>query len=128
MFQRHLLIIRVKEGNRERLEGEYQRLLDGILGDISSCANIIDEPLSLFIITTGLRQTSENRSTDVITANPILPDEILQEAVPGNIRKAEHFIAFLRRFVEFLTVSRKEITLCYLLLKHEYPTPTQDAS
>lgn len=37
-------------------------------------------------------------------ANPSLPDDILQEAVPGNIRKAEHFVAFLRRFVEYLKV------------------------
>ena len=27
---------------------------------------------------------------------------MLQEAVPGNIRRAEHFIAFLKRFVEYL--------------------------
>jgi DNA excision repair protein ERCC-2 len=33
-----------------------------------------------------------------------LPDDILQEAIPGNIRKAEHFVAFLRRFVEYLKV------------------------
>jgi DNA excision repair protein ERCC-2 len=26
----------------------------------------------------------------------------LSEAVPGNIRRAEHFVAFLRRFVEYL--------------------------
>jgi len=32
----------------------------------------------------------------------VLPDDILQEAIPGNIRRAEHFIAFLRRFVEYL--------------------------
>ena len=34
----------------------------------------------------------------------MLPDEILQEAVPGTIRRAEHFIAFLRRFLEYLKV------------------------
>ena len=26
------------------------------------------------------------------------------EAVPGNIRQAEHFVAFMRRFVEYLKV------------------------
>jgi DNA excision repair protein ERCC-2 len=31
-----------------------------------------------------------------------LPDDILQEVVPGNIRKAEHFVVFLKRFVEHL--------------------------
>lgn len=35
-----------------------------------------------------------------------LPDDLLQEAVPGNIRRAEHFVAFLKRFVEYLKVQR----------------------
>ena len=30
----------------------------------------------------------------------MLPKDLLKEAVPGNIRKAEHFLAFLKRFVE----------------------------
>lgn len=34
----------------------------------------------------------------------MLPDDLLKEAVPGNIRKAEHFVAFLKRFVEYLKV------------------------
>ena len=34
-----------------------------------------------------------------------LPQDLLQEAVPGNIRRAEHFTAFLARFVEYLKVS-----------------------
>ena len=34
----------------------------------------------------------------------VLPDDLLHEAVPGNIRKAEHFVAFLKRFVEYLKV------------------------
>jgi DNA excision repair protein ERCC-2 len=33
---------------------------------------------------------------------PVLPDDLLKEAIPGNIRKAEHFVAFLKRFVEYL--------------------------
>lgn len=39
--------------------------------------------------------------TDRVT---VLPDDLLNEAVPGNIRKAEHFVAFLKRFVEYLKV------------------------
>ena len=34
--------------------------------------------------------------------NPVIPDDILREAVPGNIRRAEHFVAVLRRFVDYL--------------------------
>ncbi|KAG6376143.1 hypothetical protein JVT61DRAFT_2117 [Boletus reticuloceps] len=39
---------------------------------------------------------------DTFMANPALPDDLLNEAIPGNIRKAEHFVAFLKRFVEYL--------------------------
>lgn len=39
----------------------------------------------------------------VLTAQA-LPDDLLKEAVPGNIRRAEHFIAFLKRFIEYLKV------------------------
>jgi DNA excision repair protein ERCC-2 len=38
---------------------------------------------------------------DLLTA---LPDDLLKEAVPGNIRRADHFVAFLKRFVEYLKV------------------------
>lgn len=36
---------------------------------------------------------------------PVLPEDLLKEAIPGNIRKAEHFVAFLKRLVEYLKVS-----------------------
>lgn len=39
---------------------------------------------------------------DAWLANPALPDDILREAVPGNIRKAEHFLHVLRRLVQYL--------------------------
>eukprot|EP00897_Mesotaenium_endlicherianum_P010484 jgi/Mesen1/9464/ME000627S08848 len=50
----------------------------------------------------GLAQRGNLPATDSWLANPALPDDILREAVPGNIRKAEHFVAFLRRFVQYL--------------------------
>ncbi|TPX62989.1 hypothetical protein PhCBS80983_g00156 [Powellomyces hirtus] len=68
----------LKETNSEKLQSEYTRLVD------------------------GLRAVQESRATDEFMTNPILPDDILQEAVPGNIRRAEHFVAFLRRFIEYL--------------------------
>ena len=70
----------------------------------------------------GLRGADEAREEDAFMANPgmakllfdsaiaqivlALPDDLLQEAVPGNIRRAEHFVAFLKRFVEYLKASR----------------------
>ncbi|KIJ24427.1 hypothetical protein M422DRAFT_168392 [Sphaerobolus stellatus SS14] len=50
----------------------------------------------------GLQAADEAQDEDAFMANPILPEDLLKEAIPGNIRKAEHFVAFLKRFVEYL--------------------------
>ncbi|NWI08049.1 ERCC2 helicase, partial [Crypturellus soui] len=71
-------IQKIKETDAQRLRDEYRRLVE------------------------GLREASVARETDVYLANPVLPDEVLQEAVPGSIRTAEHFVGFLRRFLEYL--------------------------
>lgn len=47
--------------------------------------------------------------THKLTSSPVLPDDLLKEAIPGNIRKAEHFVAFLKRFVEYLKVGTSNI-------------------
>ena len=52
--------------------------------------------------TKGLRLAQDHRRSDDFIVNPTLPDDVLEEAVPGNIRRAEHFVAFLRRFIEYL--------------------------
>ncbi|KAG9300434.1 hypothetical protein G9A89_010059 [Geosiphon pyriformis] len=68
----------IKQTDSQRLQNEYQRLVE------------------------GLKEARQYRDEDVYMANPILPDDLLKEAVPGGIRRAEHFIGFLRRFVEYL--------------------------
>ena len=47
---------------------------------------------------------------DVLSANPVLSDDILREAVPGNIRKAEHFVTFLKKIVVYL---KKVLQVCH---------------
>ncbi|KAL7624445.1 TFIIH/NER complex ATP-dependent 5'-3' DNA helicase subunit [Parahypoxylon ruwenzoriense] len=76
-------ITEMKETDREQLENEYQKLVE------------------------GLREADENRQEDAFMANPVLPDDLLKEAVPGNIRRAEHFTAFLKRFIEYLKTRMK---------------------
>ena len=49
--------------------------------------------LSLFSTTLLILRPMADR----VMANPVLSADILQEAVPGNIRKAEHFVAFLKK-------------------------------
>ncbi|KAJ2139837.1 TFIIH/NER complex ATP-dependent 5'-3' DNA helicase subunit [Coemansia sp. RSA 788] len=68
----------MKAQNSEKLRGEYDRLVE------------------------GLRDALAARDEDLVLSNPILPDHVLNEAVPGNIRKAEHFVRFLKRFIEYL--------------------------
>lgn len=68
----------VKRTDAQRLQDEYLRLVE------------------------GLQAARSARDEDRVLANPALSSEILDEAVPGNIRKAEHFVAFLRRFIEYL--------------------------
>ncbi|KAL3275707.1 hypothetical protein HHI36_020456 [Cryptolaemus montrouzieri] len=71
-------VAEIREDDQKKLQEEYQILVE------------------------GLRQEAISRETDIILSNPVLPDEILQEAVPGNIRNAEHFVSFLKRLVEYL--------------------------
>uniref|UniRef100_A0A3P9Q302 DNA 5'-3' helicase n=1 Tax=Poecilia reticulata TaxID=8081 RepID=A0A3P9Q302_POERE len=71
-------IHKIKETDAAKLREEYRRLVE------------------------GLKEANVARETDIYLANPVLPDEVLQEAVPGSIRTAEHFVGFLRRFLEYL--------------------------
>ncbi|CAH2314712.1 TFIIH basal transcription factor complex helicase XPD subunit [Pelobates cultripes] len=71
-------IQKIKETDERKLKEEYARLVE------------------------GLREATVARETDIYLSNPVLPDEILQEAVPGCIRNALHFLGFLRRFVGYV--------------------------
>jgi DNA excision repair protein ERCC-2 len=71
-------ITEMKVSDAERLAAEYRNLVHGLA-----------------------EQGVIRAGPDSTFANPVLPEDILQEAVPGNIRKAEHFIAFLRKVVEY---------------------------
>ena len=88
-------ITEMKSSDADKLQNEYAKLVE------------------------GLRDADEARQEDAFMANPgmlvdngrklvltlsALPDDLLKEAVPGNIRRAEHFVAFLKRFVEYLKV------------------------
>ncbi|CAD6197577.1 unnamed protein product [Caenorhabditis auriculariae] len=72
------VVARTKRENGERLQQEYEKLVE------------------------GLRKTERERLNDERLANPVLPDAVLQEAVPGNIRSAQHFVLFMKRLVEYI--------------------------
>jgi len=77
------MIAKLKETDAERLRQEYERLVQGL-----SSSGVLGE--------------AAGEEQDVLS-NPIhLPDEILNEAIPGNIRKADHFIQLLDLVVKHL--------------------------
>eukprot|EP00053_Salpingoeca_punica_P015640 m.144471 g.144471 ORF g.144471 m.144471 type:complete len:764 (-) comp16769_c0_seq4:286-2577(-) len=86
-LKRHIEQLKVEDASR--LQAEYQRLYQ------------------------GLQEQREARETDVQLANPSLPEDVLREAVPGNIRKAEHFVSFMHRFVEYL---KSRLTVQHVVL------------
>jgi DNA excision repair protein ERCC-2 len=86
---------RVKTTDAERLKAEYQRLVSGLQqqGALPAVANNGNE---------AGPSGASNTETSQWLATPTLPEDVLREAVPGNIRRAEHFLAFLQRFLGFL--------------------------
>uniref|UniRef100_A0A0N4ZG37 General transcription and DNA repair factor IIH helicase subunit XPD n=1 Tax=Parastrongyloides trichosuri TaxID=131310 RepID=A0A0N4ZG37_PARTI len=72
----HVKILR--KNNDAKLQNEYQKLVQ------------------------GLKSEAEKRKEDNVWANPVLPSEILDEVIPGTIRKAEHFVIFMKRVCEFI--------------------------
>ncbi|KAG7773410.1 hypothetical protein KL930_004525 [Ogataea haglerorum] len=74
----------VKKTDSKRLQDEYEKLVE------------------------GLRESEiYHTDEDAFMVNPVLPDDVLTEAVPGSIRRAEHFISFLKRFIEYLKTRMK---------------------
>jgi len=50
----------------------------------------------------SLAHTDIIRSEDEMLQHPILQKDIINEAIPGNIRKADHFIPVLRKLIVYL--------------------------
>ncbi|RHY08339.1 hypothetical protein DYB37_006703 [Aphanomyces astaci] len=75
-------VSRMKQADKAKLDAEYRRLVEGL----RSSGTVV-----------GVSDAS-----DLAAANPVLPADVLEEAIPGNIRRAEHFLAFLRRVIEYL--------------------------
>ena len=68
----------LKKSNSQRLQEEYQRLVQ------------------------GLTHSGSLSTADEIPANPLLPADILQQAVPGSLRRADSFVNFLKRLIAHL--------------------------
>ena len=79
---------RVKASDSARLQQEYQNLVNGL----------VDQ---------GLLDTDPSEAG--LASNVLSPD-VINESVPGNIRRAEHFIAFMKKIVEHLKARLRTVT------------------
>lgn len=80
-----LKIDQVKRTDSKKLQDEYEKLVQGL-----TASEIIND-------------ANQNDMMET----PVLSKDLLKEAIPGNIRRAEHFIAFLKRFIEYLKTRMK---------------------
>lgn len=73
----------VKEVDSGKLQDEYEKLVE------------------------GLRESQLAKDEETFVTTPVLSTDVLQEAIPGSIRRAEHFISFMKRFIEYLKTRMK---------------------
>jgi Helical and beta-bridge domain len=87
--------LRIKKTDVSKLQDEYVKLVEGLQEAAADEDAFMSNP-----------GPSKAPSATVMQLNRalVLPEDLLNEAVPGNIRKAEHFVAFLKRLVEYLKV------------------------
>jgi len=81
-------INRAKASDGARLQAEYQSLVNGL----------VDQ---------GLLDAHPN---EVGLASNILSPDVVAESVPGNIRRAEHFVAFMKKIVEHLKARLRTVS------------------
>ena len=79
---------RIKTSDASRLQHEYDHLLEGLVEQ-----GLLESP-----------------AADASLASNVLSQDVLNEAVPGNIRRAEHFIAFMKKIVEHLKSRLRSVT------------------
>lgn len=83
-------IYRAKKDSAERLRNEYTRIVSGL-------------PIAATNIEMGrARQGRVFANGEEVPHAPVLPNDIVKEAVPDSIRKAESFLSFLEKLVSFL--------------------------
>jgi len=74
------LVSQERQFSTSKLQKEYQSLVKGL----------VDQD------TKGILSERE------LLAHPLIEKDVIKEAIPGNIRKADHFLAFLRRIIAYL--------------------------
>lgn len=83
-------ITRAKDSASERLEREYRRIVEGL--PLHQSNALLMRPDQGHAFAGG----------DEVPAAPVLPTDVVQEAVPESIQKAEEFVGLLDKVITFL--------------------------
>ena len=112
-------VTRIKASDSQRLQQEYQNLVNGLIDQ-----GLLDQPANdiglASVSISWLRQTRKRTHlfhnfsrSDLISLffllQNVLSPDVLNEAVPGNIRRAEHFVGFMKKIVEHLKARLRNI-------------------
>eukprot|EP01138_Halocafeteria_seosinensis_P011899 gb/GECG01012161.1/.p1 GENE.gb/GECG01012161.1/~~gb/GECG01012161.1/.p1 ORF type:complete len:845 (+),score=112.20 gb/GECG01012161.1/:1-2535(+) len=92
---------RMKEADSQRLQDEYQRLVQGLsnsgaFGDAHPRSSAQNNG------NTRQQQQEGTGGGEEMLAAPVLPQDVVEEALPGNIRNAELFVRYMKQVVRFL--------------------------
>lgn len=80
----------MKMTNQKRLQDEYNKLIENMSQETEEESKI------------PKKKENFTEETNETLANPVLPVDIVKEAIPGNMRKGEHFLYLLQKIVAFL--------------------------
>lgn len=108
-------VSKLKAQNDDRLRREAQELVRGLAqqrptGGGAASSSSGDAASAATVAAAGPGQRGDASSAqarltaaaDAWLSNPVLSRDLLDEAVPGSIRKAEHFLSFMRQVVQYL--------------------------
>ena len=98
-------ISKVKATDGARLQAEYQNLVNGLIDQ----GLLVDGGGSNVGGVGGGNNNAAGAGGAIIQpgitsglASNVLSEDVINECVPGNIRRAEHFIAFMKKIVEYM--------------------------
>jgi len=83
-------VAKMKATDANRLREEYNSLVNGLVEQ------------GLLPNAPAVHNPQNPPATDQAMGSAVLSSDVINEAVPGNIRRAEHFVAFMKKLVEHL--------------------------
>lgn len=103
-------VSKLKAQNDDRLRREAQELVRGLAQQRSVVGGAASTNGGAVAAAVGPGQRGDaaaaqarlTAAADAWLSNPVLSRDLLDEAVPGSIRKAEHFLSFMRQIVQYL--------------------------